>query len=96
MLTTEQIIAKIYAQADKFNEFYSEGKWAQAKYAYYIASITAGLMNLPEDEMIALFGSSAYTAIQPVVLGLFDERKVKYAFWKVLKGHENERRALRC
>lgn len=96
MLTAEEIRAKIFKQAEKFNEFYAAGKWAQAKYAHYAAFATSEMVELDETDLIRLFGSRAYTDTYPATVGLFDEEKVKYVYWKVIKGHERERRPYIC
>ncbi|MCM1219389.1 MAG: hypothetical protein NC548_33335 [Lachnospiraceae bacterium] len=81
MLTAKQIRNKIFRSAEEFKSYISEKKWSQAKHAYDRASAMAVFMELPEEDMAALFGNRAYREdSEPVERGLFDEELVRRAY----------------
>lgn len=89
MLTNDQIKAKIYAQGHKFENAVRERKWAQAKYAYHVATILAVFVELEEFDMIQLFGSRAYTEEDPPREGLFRDTDVQRAYLECIRANQN-------
>lgn len=87
MLTAEQIREKIFLKAEEFKSYAIEKKWSSAKYAYDSASRMAVFMELPESDLVALFGNRAYREddSEPVVDGIFDETTVIRAYDECIK-----------
>lgn len=72
MLTEKQIRAKLYNQAERFNKFYIEKRWSQAKYCYDTAERVALFLEVDDEIRWKLFGGSEDYEEDP----LFDHNKV--------------------
>lgn len=73
MLTSEQILEKLYRGASQFRQDARTGKSAKAFYAYEAARNIALFMELDDEQLTALFGSRQ--GDEPVI-GLYEEELV--------------------
>lgn len=88
MLSVEEIRKKIFDQAAMFKHHYERKEYARAKAAYTTARTVAVFVELPEPDMIELFGSRSYTDTVPPTDGLFYESQVQKAFLECIKKNE--------
>lgn len=79
MLTTKEIPEKLYRSAEEFKEYMQQGRYAAARYKYYVAVKTARFVEMDEKALEKLFGEN----------GAFPPELVKKA-WEE-KGHAKRR-----
>ena len=60
MLNESQARNKLYEYAERFVQHYRNKEWAAAKLTYFRAQTVALFLELPEADMIELFGNRAY------------------------------------
>lgn len=74
---------KLWELAASFRAYMRQKKWSQAKHCYEVARNVSIFMELPEDELINLFGSREEPD-KPIV-GLFPEEEVQKAYRECIK-----------
>lgn len=74
MLSEKEILNKLYAQPEIFNEHISKKEYAQASYCVECARVVALFIELSEEQLVELFGSRQNP--ENVIEGLFSEEKV--------------------
>lgn len=80
MLNERQIMNKLYESAERFMQHCRSRNWAAAKYTYFRARTVAVFLELPEVNMIELFGNRAYKDDREELQdGLFPESMVEKA-----------------
>lgn len=86
MLNEIQVRQKLHEYAELFRHHYARKEWAKAKFIYFQAQTVALFMELPEPEMIELFGNRAYKEDDEELKdGLFREEKVETVGWECIK-----------
>lgn len=83
---------KLWELAASFRTYVRQKNWSQAKHSYEVARSVAVFMELPEVDMIFLFGTREEPD-KPIV-GLFPEDEVQKAYWECIKRNlttENQR-----
>lgn len=81
-MTIGQLKAKLFSLPNEFNKAYNEKRYAEAKHIYETARNIAVFMELPDVEMIKLFGGRAYEHEDN---GLFSEMKVQRCYKELLQ-----------
>lgn len=86
MLNERQVKNKLYEYAERFIQLCRNRDWPQAKFTYFRARTVAVFMELPETDMIELFGNRAYKADREELKdGLFPEAMVEKASWECIR-----------
>ena len=86
MLNEIQMRQKLREQAERFRHHYARKEWAKAKMAYFRAQTIAVFMELPDEEMIELFGNRAYKEDHEELKdGLFREEQVEIVSYECIK-----------
>ena len=86
MLNERQIKNKLYECAERFTLHYRNKNWAAAKFAYFRARTIAAFLELPEADMIELFGNRTYKGDREELKdGLFPEAMVEKASWECIR-----------
>lgn len=80
MLNERQTRNKLHESAERFTQLCRNRNWAAAKYTYFRARTVAVFLELPEEDMIELFGNRAYKDDREELQdGLFPESMVEKA-----------------
>lgn len=82
----ETMTHKLWELAASFRTYMYQKKWSQAKHCYEIARNVAVFMELPEVEMVKLFGSREEP--DKPIEGLFPEEEVQKAYWECIKRNQ--------
>lgn len=86
VLNERQIMNKLYESAERFTQQCRNRNWAAAKYTYFRARTVAVFLELPEENMIELFGNRAYKDDREELKdGLFPEAMVEKASWECIR-----------
>lgn len=86
MLNERQVRNKLYDNAERFMQHCHNKDWAAAKFAYFRARTVAAFLELPEKDMIELFGNRAYKNDREELKdGLFPEAMVEKASWECIR-----------
>lgn len=86
MLNERQVRNKLYESAERFIQLCRNKNWAAAKFTYLRAQAVAVFMELPEADMIELFGNRAYKEDREELKdGLFPESMVEKASWECIR-----------
>lgn len=88
MLTAKAIRDKIFLQAEVFKNYYAAKEWRRARIAYDDARNMAVMMELDEEDLIELFGSRAYSDMQPPKKGLFHEDLVSKVYLECIRSNQ--------
>lgn len=86
MLSERQVRNKLHEYAERFMLLCRNKEWAAAKFTYFRAQAVAVFMELPEADMIELFGNRAYKDDHEELKdGLFPEAMVEKASWECIR-----------
>lgn len=86
MLDGYGVRQKLYEQAELFRLYCRNKDWPKAKLCYLRARTVAVFMELPEPDMIELFGNRAYKDDREELQdGLFPESMVEKASWECIR-----------
>lgn len=89
MLTEREIMDKLHAYAEQFNQSYRNKEWARAKRLYSSAQTVATFLQLSEKALAELFGNRPYKEEwEPLEQGLFPEEEVERASWECVRIHK--------
>ena len=80
---TEAAKYKLWESAASFRMYVRQKKWTQAKHCYEVARNVSVFMELPEEDMILLFGSREEP--DKPVIGMFPEEEVQKAYQECIK-----------
>lgn len=88
MLNERQVKNKLYEFAERFTQLCRNKEWAAAKFTYFRAQTVAVFLELPEEDMIELFGNRAYKNDREELKdGLFPEAMVEKASWECIRAN---------
>lgn len=79
----EATMNKLWELAASFRAYVRQKKWSQAKHCYEVARNVSIFMELPEEEMVKLFGSRDEP--DKPVIGMFPEEEVQKAYRECIK-----------
>lgn len=79
----ETAIHKLWELAASFRVYMRQKKYSQAKHCYEVARNVSIFMELPEEEMINLFGSREEP--DKPIIGMFSEEEVQKAYQECIK-----------
>ena len=86
MLNERETRNKLYEYAGRFILLCRNKDWAVEKFTYFRAQTVAVFMELPEADMIELFGNRAYKDDHEELKdGLFPEAMVEEASWECIR-----------
>ena len=86
MLNERQARNKLYECAERFTQHCRNKNWPAAKFTYFKARTVAVFMELPEADMIELFGNRAYKDDREELKdGLFPEAMVEKASYECIR-----------
>lgn len=79
----ETAIHKLWELAASFRVYMRQKQWSQAKHCYEVARNVSVFLELPEEEMINLFGSREEP--DKPIIGMFSEEEVQKAYQECIK-----------
>ncbi|MCH5261627.1 MAG: hypothetical protein J1F42_01815 [Lachnospiraceae bacterium] len=86
MLNERQARNKLYEYAERFTQLCRKQDWAAAKFTYFRARTVAVFMELPDADMIELFGNRTYKDDREELKdGLFPEAMVEKASYECIR-----------
>lgn len=81
MLNSEEIIKGLQELAGLFNHSVQEKDWKKAKYIYDKTRNIAVFVQIPEENMLELFGSRQDE--DNIIIGMFQEQDVQKTYYEV-------------